>query len=438
VLQSVSADGEEGLRCNYQAYHRACTLPKHEGPRPVLYNSWEATYFNLSTEGQIGLAEKAAEAGVELFVVDDGWFGGRRGEQAGLGDWYVSPDVFPDGLGPLIEKVQHLGMRFGLWFEPEMVNPDSDLYREHPDWVLHFPGRERVNARYQLILDFGNPEVVAHIRSQMEAVLDANEIDFIKWDMNRSPHGAGSMAGERIWRRHVDAVHGLMDGLMARYPRLTIQSCSSGGGRADAAMLARCCQVWTSDNTDALDRIAIQDGYALAYPQETMECWVTHAHNHQTGRELPLRLRFAVAMRGVLGIGSSLDQLESGELADYRKWITFYKQIRHLVQGGRLHRAALPEIDDGLSVWQFTSEDGREAYVSVIMATYRMDSQGVMFHLGDLSPEATYLGTDETGAEQFTMTGAELMSLGLPALDPQEARLSGAPGQCRHLHLKTI
>ncbi|GEM_PF-1652085 len=435
VLMSCSEQGEEGVARNFRRYHRYCSQPKREALRPVLYNSWEAAYFNLSMQQQLDLAKQAAELGVELFVVDDGWFGGRRHDRAGLGDWVVSREVFPDGLKPLSDAVHALGMKFGLWFEPEMVNPDSDLYREHPEWVQHYPGRERSEGRNQLILDFGNPEVVKNIRSQMEAVLDECPVDFIKWDLNRSVSEAGSFAGEQIWRRHVEALHGLMDHLLKRYPGLDIQSCSSGGGRVDAAMMTRNCQFWTSDNTDAHCRIAIQDGFTLGYPQDTMECWVTFEKNHQTSRICSLDFRFAMAMRGVLGIGSDVSKLPPEEAERYRMWISFYKQIRHLVQGGRLHRAALPELDDELSVWQFTAPDGKEAYVSLVMRDYRLGSHLVQYRLADLDPDAMFVGVDEQGIERVRARGRELMAQGLPAVIPDGGNL--CPGHVRHLHLTT-
>ena len=192
-----------------------------------------------------------------MFCVDDGWLGARRNDSAGLGDWVVSPEVFPDGLDPLIDEVQRLGMRFGIWVEPEMVNPDSDLYRQHPDWVLHFPGRPRSEARRQLILDFGRPEVVTHIHDVLDHLLSQHAIDFIKWDMNRNVSEPGSTVGQAIWRQHTEAVYGIMDRLRRQHPHLSIESCSGGGGRVDLGILARTDQFWTSDNTDAFDRIRI-------------------------------------------------------------------------------------------------------------------------------------------------------------------------------------
>jgi len=434
VLVARSDEGEEGLRREYHRYHHAFNLIDSEKIKPVLYNSWEATYFDLSTENQIRIAEKAAKIGVELFVVDDGWFGSRRHERAGLGDWYVSNEIFPDGLGPLIDAVHQLGMRFGIWFEPEMVNSDSDLYREHPDWVLHFPAMARHEARHQLVLDFGNPEVVEHIRACMCKFLDHHEVDFIKWDMNRAPSHPGSIAGEQIWHKHVEAVHGLIDGLLTRYPNLSIQSCSSGGGRADAAMLSRCCQVWASDNTDALDRVRIQDGYVQAYPASTMECWVTHETNHQTNRKLPLSLRFASAMRGVLGIGSSLDELDEDQLNEYSHWINFYKKIRYIIQCGVLHRLAFPELHDGLSVWQFVTSDRSESYLNAIMTNHRMCSHRPRCLCSGLSPQAEYSVSDPSGQLLFTANGAELMSYGLELRDTNDL-LDWKAGACWHFHL---
>ncbi|MGH7292539.1 MAG: glycoside hydrolase family 36 protein, partial [Myxococcota bacterium] len=337
------------------AFLCAHVLPKTMPPepvRPVLYNSWEASYFDLSHEQQLALARKSAAIGVELFCVDDGWFGGRRSDARGLGDWSVSREVFPDGLRPLADEVHRLGMKFGLWVEPEMVNPDSDLYRAHTDWVLHFADRPRTEHRHQLILDFGRPEVLAHLEAVLAKLVEENAVDFLKWDMNRSATEPGSVAGKAIWRRHAEGVYALMDGLRRRFPRLAIESCPSGGGRVDAGILARTDQFWTSDNTDALARVAIQEGASLAYPARAMACWVTHERNHQTGRRLELSTRFDVAMRGVLGIGSDLSALDDAELAEYAKWIAFYKRIRPVVQNGVCHRLQRLE-EHGTSIVEY-------------------------------------------------------------------------------------
>ena len=401
--------------------------------RPVLYNSWEATYFDLSFEGQSELARVAASVGVELFCVDDGWFGARRSDNAGLGDWTVSPDVFPDGLGPLIAEVKRLGMKFGLWVEPEMVNPDSDLYRAHPDWVLHFPGRPRTQVRQQLLLDFGRPEVVEFIFNSLNSLLEEYEIDFFKWDMNRYATEPGSAVGKSIWRRHVEAVYGIMDRLRAAHPQLSIQSCSGGGGRIDLGILGRTDQVWTSDNTDAHDRVTIQDGFSLAYPPRAMESWVTHDKNHQTGRLSSLDLRFDVAMRGALGIGTVLSALPEEELVAYRRKIAFYKKIRPIVQGGQLHRLV---AEDGISIWQTVSPDGSQAVYSAVVTGQLQGIFRAPTRLRGLVPEAIYALCDEKEEEVARLSGFQLMALGVPGEDAGGGL--GRVVRSRTLHLQRV
>jgi alpha-galactosidase len=331
----------------------------------------------------------------------------------------------------LIEEVHRLGMQFGLWVEPEMVNPDSELYRAHPDWVLHFPGRPRTEWRYQLILDFGRREVVEHIYAMLEKLLRDHAIDFIKWDMNRYATEPGSVAGQAIWRDHTAGVYEVMDRLRRAFPRLQIESCASGGGRVDLGILARTDQVWTSDNTDALDRIRIQEGYSLAYPARAMEAWVTHATNLQTGRVSSLSLRFDVAMRGSLGIGASLNELDDAELADYASYIAFYKRIRHVVQNGRLYRLQRVE-EHGTSVIEYVAADGREAVCSVAVLDYQQGWVRPPAPLRDLDPAALYAVTDRHGAEVYRASGFELMTVGIPG------DASGGPGYSRTLHLRQV
>ncbi|MCS6844479.1 MAG: alpha-galactosidase [Caldilineales bacterium] len=416
VVIGVCAEGWGGASRRLHAFALERVLPRPaDGPafRPVLYNSWEATYFNLSLEGQIALARKAATIGVELFCVDDGWFGGRRHDRAGLGDWFVSPEVFPEGLEPLIAEVHRLGMQFGLWVEPEMVNPDSELYRAHPDWVLHFPGRPRTEWRFQLMLDFGRREVVEHIYGVLHSLLSRYAIDFLKWDMNRYATEPGSVVGRAIWQAHTAGVYEIMDRLRRAFPHLQIESCASGGGRIDLGILARTDQVWTSDNTDAYDRIRIQEGYSLAYPARAMMAWVTHAVNHQTGMTSPLSLRFDVAMRGSLGIGADLNQLDEAELAEYAQYIAFYKRIRPVVQGGRLYR--LQRLEEyGASVIEYVSPDRREAVYSVAVMSYQQGWVRPPAPLCGLDPDAMYSVTDRRGVEVYRAAGLELMTAGIP------------------------
>ena len=396
--------------------------PRHGDDRPVLYNSWEAVYFEMSLESQMELARKAAAIGIELFCVDDGWFGGRRNDSAGLGDWWVSPDLFPDGITPLIDEVKRLGMRFGIWVEPEMVNPDSDLYRAHPDWVLHYPGRPRTEVRQQLILDFGRPEVVEFIWNSLDTLLAKHDISFFKWDMNRYVTEPGSVAGQAIWYKHVQALYGLMDRLRAAYPKLEIQSCSGGGGRIDFGILGRTDQAWTSDNTDAIDRVSIQDGYSYAYPPCAMEAWVTHEVNHQTGRRTSLDLRFDVAMRGALGIGTSLNKLSDTELEDYTRKIAFYKRIRGVVQHGDLYRLVSRTNE---SVWFTVSKDQTQAVFSIVVTGEFRGICHAPIKLPGLQLGQSYSITDETGSILGTWMGAQLSTIGLP-IDHRYANAHGA------------
>jgi len=433
-VTGVSHDGWGGASRRLHTFTQERILPAPtEGPpwRPVLYNSWEATYFNLSYENQAELAQKAAAIGVELFCVDDGWFGGRRHDRAGLGDWVVSQDVFPHGLEQLVAEVHRLGMKFGLWVEPEMVNPDSDLYRAHPEWVLHFPGRERTESRHQLILDFGREEVVAHIFALLDDLVTRYSVAFFKWDMNRLATEPGSVAGKAIWRKHVAGVYSIMDRLHQKHPGLDIQSCSGGGGRVDLGILGRTDQVWVSDNTDAFDRIRIQEGFSLAYPARVMEAWVTHEHNHITQRVTPLALRFDVAMRGVLGIGSSLNELSEAELKQYASTIAFYKRIRHVIQGGLLYR--LQRLEEyGASVLQYVLADGREAVYSVVIHNHQVGSFRPNPPLKGLQTGAHYVVFDRRDNEIHRATGYELMTLGMPR------GASEFVGHSQTLHIKQV
>ncbi|MCB0195807.1 MAG: alpha-galactosidase [Anaerolineae bacterium] len=434
IVCGVSANGWGGGSRRMHAFARERVLPRPDrqlSDRPVLYNSWEATYFDLSYDGQLELIRKAAAMGVELFCVDDGWFGGRRHDRAGLGDWVVSSDIFPEGLNPLIEEVHKLGMQFGLWVEPEMINTDSDLYRQHPDWVLHFPGRPRSEARNQLVLDFGRTEVVETIFQALDNLVNEYPIAFFKWDMNRYTSEPGSVAGKALWRKHVEGVYSIMDRLRRNHPNLDIQSCSGGGGRIDLGILGRTDQVWTSDNTDAFDRIRIQEGFSLAYPARAMEAWVTHALNHQTGRISPLSLRFDVAMRGALGIGSSLNELDEAELAEYASYIAFYKRIRHIIQNGDLYR--LQRLEEfGASIIQYVLPGGHETVYSVTVHDHQLGWLRPTPPLQGLNPSATYRAVDRHDREVYRASGYELMTLGIPGEAGQLV------GYSRTLYLRQI
>jgi alpha-galactosidase len=377
--------------------------------RPVLYNSWEATAFDVSVDGQSHLAELAADMGVELFVVDDGWFAGRVNDHAGLGDWRPDPAKFPIGLGPLIKRVNELGMRFGLWVEPEMTNPDSDLYRAHPDWVYHFPSRPLVFHRNQLVLNLARPDVAAFVYSTMDALLSENNIEFIKWDMNRpfaDPGWPGDDDPQRLWVDHVTNLYSILDRLRAAHPGVEFESCCGGGGRIDTGIMRRVEQFWTSDNTDAWDRVAIQEGFTQAYTPQAMMAWVTDSPNPLTGRPLPLSFRFHVAMAGSLGIGGDLTSWSASELAQAAGFVAQYKEIREVVQRGRLYRVASVRTD-GLACAEYVLGDE-----VVVLAWWGPDQCGPglpRLRLGGLDPAARY--RDLASGESYE--GAVLMRSGL-------------------------
>ncbi|MEU6769976.1 alpha-galactosidase [Streptomyces sp. NPDC046759] len=404
-----SDGGFGGASRAWHAYQRAYVIPDAGRGRPVLFNSWEATNFDISEEQQLALARRAAEIGVELFVVDDGWFGARTSDRAGLGDWTPNPGRFPQGLKPLADQVHGLGMQFGIWVEPEMVNPDSDLYRAHPDWVQYQPGRKRTELRNQLVLNLAREDVREYLWAQLDGLLSSAPIDYVKWDFNRCFTDAGWPGDpypQRLWVDHVRALYALLDRLRAAHPGVAFESCSGGGGRIDLGVLSRTDQVWTSDNTDPLDRLAIQHGFSQIHPARVMAAWVTDSPNTQlNGRVSTLRFRFVSAMAGVLGVGGDLTEWSAEELAEARQWVELYKEIRAVVQHGELYRLRPPA--GGLSAVQYVL--GEE---TVVLAWLQAQSYGEpvpALRLRGLDPTALY-ERPETGEVH---RGAVLLHHGL-------------------------
>jgi len=408
ALAGFTKDGFGGASRKLHDHIRDQLLPHGKSLHKVLYNSWEATTFDVNEGSQTELAEIAAGIGVELFVVDDGWFHGRNNDRAGLGDWWPDEQKFPQGLSPLIRKVKDLGMDFGLWIEPEMVNPDSDLYRAHPDWVIHFPNRARSEGRNQLILNLARPDVQTYIYEKIDSLLKENKISFIKWDMNRnvSEPGWPDSPGDprEIWVRYVEGLYLVWSKLREAHPEVIWQSCSGGGGRADLGVLRLADQIWVSDNTDAGARLSIQEGFSQIFPANTMEAWVTDA-----GKDiLPLEFRFHVSMCGSLGIGAHLAHWNADERAEAARLVAAYKAIRHIVQWGDQYR--LLSVQNGnLSAVQYLSKDKKEGLLFTFR-TYLPDPvQLPAVCLQGLEPKSIY----RMEGENQVRSGAAWMEIGL-------------------------
>jgi len=392
-----SHDGIGGASRLLHRFELSGIVPHATNPklRPVLYNSWEATEFRVDEAGQEALAEKAASIGVERFVVDDGWFGQRSSDHAGLGDWYVNPVKFPHGLKPLIDKVHSLGMDFGLWVEPEMVNPDSDLYRKHPDWVLNFTGRPRSEGRNQLMLNLARPDVREYVFQFLDKLLNENDIAFLKWDYNRnwSEPGWPAVAPEDQKRVYVDYVHNLysiLAQLRAKHPRVEIESCSGGGSRVDLGVMRYADQVWPSDNTDAFDRLLIQDGFTYAYAPGVMMAWVTDSPSWVNQRTLSLEYRFLSSMQGSLGIGANLNNWKPGDFATAKKMVEQYKQIREIVQRGSLYRLISPQNGSEHSVTESVSNDQDSAVIFAFLHSSQMLYPFPRIYFRGLKPDTMY------------------------------------------------
>jgi len=378
-------------------FQRGHVLPQAPKPRvrPVLYNSWEATEFKVSEAGQEALADKAAAIGVERFVMDDGWFGQRKDDHAGLGDWYTNPEKFPHGLKPLIDHVHGLGMDFGLWVEPEMVNEDSDLYRKHPDWIVHFEGRPRTQARAQYVLNMAMPEVREYVLGFLDKLLAENDIAFLKWDANRnmSEPGWPQVKPEEQKKLYVDYVqgyYGVLRELRRRHPKVEIESCSGGGGRVDLGVMGLTDEVWTSDNTDPFDRLLIQDGFTYAYTPQIMMAWVTDSPNWYNHRSTSLAYRFLSSMQGSLGVGADLNKWSPEDMATAKDLIAKYKQIRPLVQQGTLYRLVSPRDGSNFSATESVAQDSRSAVLFAFLHSQQMRYPAPAIFPRGLMPEAVY------------------------------------------------
>ncbi len=373
VILVHSSEGLSGMtRTYHDLYRQHLVRGKYaHALRPVLINNWEATYFDFNTEKLLEIASLAAKQGIELFVMDDGWFGSRRSDNAGLGDWYVCEDVLPGGLKPLADGINALGMKFGLWIEPEMVNEDSDLYRAHPDWAIQIPGRKHSRKRNQLVLDFSRKEVVDYIYGMIHKVLSSANVEYVKWDMNRTLTNLGSYAldadrQQELSHRYVLGVYDMQNRLTTDFPQILLENCSSGGARFDPGMLYYSPQIWTSDNTDAIARLKIQAGTALMYPLSTIDANISIVPNHQTGRITPFTTRGDVAMCGTFGYQLDITKLTEEELSLIPKQVENYHRFNPLVTTGDYYRLHDIFTQDSWDSWMVVAKDRSEALVTYV------------------------------------------------------------------------
>ncbi len=413
TILCYSDQGFGGLSLKYHHCLRdhVCRGAYQHSPRPVLVNSWEAAYFHFDGETIIRLAKEAAELGIDMVVMDDGWFGKREDDNSGLGDWQVNEQKLGCSLGELIHKVNETGVKFGIWIEPEMVSEDSDLYRTHPDWAMLNPQRNPIRSRNQLVLDFSRKEVRDYIFEQICNVFDQGNIEYVKWDMNRSisdVYSADNRQG-KVAYDYVLGVYEFLEKLTAKYPHLLIEGCCGGGGRFDAGMLYYTPQIWCSDNTDALDRLQIQYGTSFFYPMSAMAAHVSAVPNHQTGRSISLQTRGIVAMTGAFGYELSLEKLTEEEKEQVKDQIRQYKEYESLISNGDYYRLSNPN-QDSLAAWMYISKDHRSVLLHVVLLEIHGNMTVSYVKLKGLLPEASY----EEKTSKKCYQGSALMQAGIP------------------------
>ena len=424
VILSYSSEGMNRLSQNLHHCIRQhiCRGKYKEEIRPILINSWEAAYFDFTGDTIYELAKAAKEVNIDMLVMDDGWFGKRDDDNSGLGDWFVNEKKLGGTLGNLIKRINDLGVKFGIWIEPEMVSEDSDLYRKHPDWALTVPGRNPVRSRNQLVLDFSRKEVVDEIYDQICKVLDQGNIEYVKWDMNRSLMDVYSSVTRdqgRVLHDYVLGLYDFLERLVQRYPNLLIEGCSGGGGRFDAGMMYYTPQIWCSDNTDAIDRLRIQYGTSFGYPVSVVGSHVSAVPNHQTGRKTPLHTRGVVAMSGTFGYELNLMKLSEEEKQEIREQIAEYKSYAPIIQNGLYYRLSDPATEE-ICAWEFVHTDEKEqskVLLNIVMQVIHGNMTVNYVKLQGLEETAIY--REEKSGKRYT--GAALMYGGMPLpIEPGE------------------
>ena len=416
LMMTYSGNGLGRMSANFHSIirHNLCRGKYKFARRPVLINNWEATYFDFNEEKILSIARQASELGIEMLVLDDGWFGSRDSDNAGLGDWFVNTDKLKGGLTDLVTGINGLGMKFGIWIEPEMVNEDSCLYREHPDWALTIPGRKPCRSRNQLVLDMSRSEVRDYVFDSIAAVLKSANVEYVKWDMNRSICDVYSavLPKERqgeVYHRYVIGIYDLMERFTSSFPNILFEGCSGGGGRFDPAILYYSPQIWCSDDTDGIERLEIQYGTSFFYPISAVGSHVSAIPNHQTGRRTPLTTRGVVAMAGSFGYEMDLNLLTEDEKEAVKAQVEDYKKYYDLIHNGDYYRLASPQGDSGFTAWQFVSGDKTRTLLNLVFTHVRANAPDLWFKLRGLDPEKRYR-LEEDGR---IYSGSALMNAGI-------------------------
>ena len=410
-----SNEGLTGMSHIYNCLYgkRLCKGKYRDEVRPILINNWEATYFDFNETKIKEIAREATNLGMELFVLDDGWFGKRDDDNSSLGDWFVNEEKLKGGLNKLATEINEMGLQFGLWFEPEMVSPISELYKEHPDWCIHIPGRNRSEARRQLILDYSREDVCNYIIEKISEVLSSAPISYVKWDMNRnmSEIGSAKLPANRqreVAHRYILGLYKVLEEITTRFPDVLFESCSGGGGRFDPGMLYYMPQTWTSDNTDAIERLKIQFGTSMVYPNASIGCHVSAVPNHQVDRITPIETRGVVAMSGNFGYELDITKLPESEKEIIKEQVKLYKEIRETIQFGKCYRLSSPFENNDIA-WMFISKDCEEIIVSFVRTLAKPNSKFISLKLVGLDESSKY----EILGENIIVGGDELMNIGL-------------------------
>lgn len=410
-----SNEGLTGMSHIYNCLYgkRLCKGKYRDEVRPILINNWEATYFDFNETKIKEIAREATNLGMELFVLDDGWFGKRDDDNSSLGDWFVNEEKLKGGLNKLATEINKMGLQFGLWFEPEMVSPISELYKEHPDWCIHIPGRNRSEARRQLILDYSREDVCNYIIEKISEVLSSAPISYVKWDMNRnmSEIGSAKLPANRqreVAHRYILGLYKVLEEITTRFPDVLFESCSGGGGRFDPGMLYYMPQTWTSDNTDAIERLKIQFGTSMVYPNASIGCHVSAVPNHQVDRITPIETRGVVAMSGNFGYELDITKLPESEKEIIKEQVKLYKEIRETIQFGKCYRLSSPFENNDVA-WMFISKDCEEIIVSFVRTLAKPNSKFISLKLVGLDESSKY----EILGENIIVGGDELMNIGL-------------------------